>query len=133
MSSLLTNLSHPSDTMTLSTLRFLSPSDWVPPWRDPRTPHIILFSLRNRLIYVPYLIAKSQRSILKCTNGIMHGHGCKDEHKTFNDEIVLVYSSLIIWSCLAVCVVKPPGSRMWSHVVSQVKEKDVDTTTGRDG
>lgn len=41
MSSLLTNPSHPSDTVTLSTLCFLSPSDWLPPWREPRTHQIM--------------------------------------------------------------------------------------------
>lgn len=51
MSSLLTNPSHPSDTVTLSTLCFLSPSDWLPPWREPRTHQIMLFFHRETDLY----------------------------------------------------------------------------------
>lgn len=65
-------------------------------------------------------------AMLKRTNGIMHVHGCRDKHKTFSDEIKCVYSSLIIWPHLAVCVAKP-SSRMWSHLVQQVKEKGDET------
>lgn len=52
MSSLLTNPSHPSDTMTLSTLCFLSLSDWLPPRRDSGThPNNALLSEKQSDLY----------------------------------------------------------------------------------
>lgn len=93
MSSLLTNLSHPSDTMTLSTLCFLSPSDSLPPWREPRTHQkMLLFRWETvSFIYfssVPESQCSHYRNVHMCMQAGTHLlHGCKDGHKTSSNEI----------------------------------------------
>lgn len=100
MSSPLTNPSHPSDTTTLSTLCFLSPSDSLPPRRGARTlqmmhPPPSFFSLRNGLIYTRQFSATATAlspAIFPCICRQIQTSVCKDAQKTSSECICIPIS-----------------------------------------
>lgn len=104
MSSLLTNPSHPSDTVTLSTLCFLSLSDWLPPWREPRTHQIMLLFHRETVWFIHFRsepkASASTAPIFTCTCGQMCTYRCRNEHKTSRYDRFFHGVSLLCHICL---------------------------------